>query len=203
MNQPFRVGLTGGIGSGKTTVCNLFEKLGVPIIDADIIAKNIVEPGSEGLKKVISVFGSTLLTDKESLDRKKLRELVFQDKKKLKQLNSILHPLIYQSIEEQAHLVQSSYCIIAIPLLFETNGTEHVDRVVYIDSPIQLQIERTMKRDSVSKTHVENIINSQLPREDKLKLADDIIDNSFSLEYLKNEVNKLHSLYLSLSSTIS
>ena len=199
MTSPFRVGLTGGIGSGKTTVCNLFAQLGVPIIDTDEISRTVVEPGSQGLKEIIDEFGINILNDDGSLDRQQLRKIVFNDTNLLSKLNSILHPLIYNTVEDEINLINYSYCIIAIPLLFETNGRKHIDRVLLIDSPKKLQIERTIKRDDVSSDNVERIIESQMPREEKIKLSDDIIDNSYSLEYLSNEVTRLDKLYRTLS----
>lgn len=203
MKLPLRVGLTGGIGSGKSTICDLFSQLNVPIIDADLIAKEIVEPGTEGLQKVVSIFGKDILNKQGSLDRKKLREIIFNNDSNLKQLNSILHPLVYQSIELQSQSIVAPYCVIAIPLLFETNGEQFVDRVLFIDSPIELQIQRTIERDSVPRSQVENIIRSQMSRENKLTLADDIIDNSSSINHIKQEVLRLDRFYRGLCKTNS
>ncbi|WP_198246536.1 dephospho-CoA kinase [methane-oxidizing endosymbiont of Gigantopelta aegis] len=196
-NPPLKIGLTGGIGSGKSTVCKLFSAFSIPIIDADIIAREIVAPGQAALAQIQLTFGNILLAD-GTLDRKKLGQIIFADPAKKQCLENILHPLIYQRLKTQAAAQLSPYVILAIPLLFETDMTDLVDRILVIDCPETLQLQRVKQRDQLDDDQIQRIIASQSSREERLGRADDIIDNSKSTAELAEQVKNLHNLYLSL-----
>ena len=196
-NTPLKIGLTGGIGSGKSTVTELFQSLSVPVIDADIIAHQLVEPGQAALKIISQTFDDILQAD-GSLNRTKLRSMVFADPDKKKQLEAILHPLVFQRMDEQARQLDAPYCILSIPLLLETHSNHRVDRILVIDCPTELQHQRVKQRDNLENEQIEQIIASQISREQRLKQADDIIDNSKSVTELAEQVKNLHNLYLSL-----
>ena len=200
MSSVLRIALTGGIGSGKTTVANKFEKLGVPVIDSDVIARDIVEPDKSYLNKIVETIDSDLLTDRGTLDRSKLRNIVFNDDDAKKKLEAILHPAIYQEIEKQVLEFDYPYCLIVIPLLIETDATKHFDRILVIDTPESEQIERAHTRDDVSRQNIEKIIKSQVSRETRLKYADDVIENNLTIEELNDSINSLHEKYIILSS---
>ncbi len=191
-----KIGLTGGIGSGKSTVSKLFEKLGVPVIDADVIARQIVEPGQPALNQLVQTFGNQFLTADGTLDRAKLRQLVFSDPAQKQRLEELLHPLVYRKIEEEIELLTSAYCIICVPLLLETGMTGLVDRVLVVDCALEIQIERVKQRDRLTTEQIKSIIASQVSREERLARADDVIDNSKPATQLAEQVKKLHNLYL-------
>ena len=190
-----KIGLTGGIGSGKSTVCRLFAELGAPIIDADIIARQLVEPNSPALKKLVAQFGKTILNPDQSLNRAYLRDLVFSDKIKKAQLDQLMHPLIYDEIEKQLKGLNSPYCIIAIPLLLETQQMQRVDRIVVVDCNADTQLLRVVSRDQVKPEQVLSIIASQMSRQQRLSFADDVIDNTCSPAHLAEQVKRLHNSY--------
>ncbi|TCN90785.1 dephospho-CoA kinase [Shewanella fodinae] len=193
------VGLTGGIGSGKTTVANLFAELGVTIIDADIIAREVVAPGSAGLQQIVEHFGTEMLNADGTLNRAKLRETVFAAAEERRWLNQLLHPMIRQRMLAQAQAATSPYAIMVVPLLFE-NGLEClVNHTLVIDIGKDTQIWRTIDRDHVSKTQVINIIDSQISREQRLAKADDVINNEGDVESLKSQILALHNNYLKQS----
>ena len=193
-----KIGLTGGIGSGKTTVTQYFETLGVPVIDADEISRQLVKPGLPAYETIIHTFGDDVLNANGELDRSKLRTLIFLDAEKKRTLESILHPLIRKTISENIEKLDSAYCIISIPLLIETNQLSLVDRVLVVDVDPQVQISRTQKRDGDDRRQIESIIRSQVNREDRCAVADDILDNSGEIEQLKQNIDKLHLQYLDL-----
>jgi dephospho-CoA kinase len=193
-----KIGLTGGIGSGKSTVAKFFKELGVPVIDADVIAHELVVPSTLAFKKIIAHFGNKILNPQGELDRKQLRELIFHDGKQRKWLENLLHPLVYQEINNRLKKIQAPYCILVIPLLLETKHEKFVDRVLVVDSPEEQQIKRITKRDKTTKQAVKAIIDSQISREQRLANADDIIYNDKSLAYLKKQVQQLHEKYLQL-----
>ncbi len=199
MKTPLRVGLTGGIGSGKSTVCKIFEDLGVKIIDADQIAHDLVLPDQPALEKIIDILGTEYLDKDGQLDRKQLRNLVFNDKDKKKQIENILHPLVYSEIESQVSSINHPYCIICIPLLVETNALDKVDRILIIDIPEQLQISRASQRDKTEHMEIKNIIKNQITRKTRLGVADDIIINDHDQAYLYKQVEKLHERYMQMS----
>ena len=195
----FKVGLTGGIGSGKTTVLELFKKLSVPVLDADLIARQLVEKGQPALVEIAQAFGDGILMSDGSLDRARLREIVFSDTRRKRTLEAIIHPLVFQTIETQLKQLTAPYCIICIPLLFETNQTDFVDRILVVDCPVEIQIERVKKRDKLPVKLIKSIIDSQVSRAYRLEKSDDIIDNSTSEATLAERVKNLHNLYFSLS----
>ncbi|MBU1392824.1 MAG: dephospho-CoA kinase [Gammaproteobacteria bacterium] len=195
----FVVGLTGGIGSGKTTVANLFAAEGITLVDADIVAREVVAPGSTGLEAIVTHFGAEILTPEGELDRAKLRQRIFSHPEEREWLNQLLHPMIRQEMLAQVEKATSAYVIMVVPLLFENGLDRLVNRTLVVDISPELQISRTVKRDNVDASQINNIINSQLSRSEKLARADDIIDNQGEISSLKREVQALHQRYLQLS----
>lgn len=199
MKRPFVIGVTGGIGTGKTAVCNLFAKLGVETIDADEIARVVVAPGQPALAELVAAFGPSILTTDGNLDRKKLREVVFRDDALRRRLEDILHPRIRAEMSKRLTQQIGPYCLLCVPLLLETGESPEVDRVLVVDSAVETQRTRASARDGTSPEEVEHIIRVQMPREQRLAKADDIIDNNGSLEQLEQQVETLHVKYLALS----
>ncbi len=193
------VALTGGIGSGKTTACRLFETLGTPIIDADLIARSLVEPGEPALDEITQQFGGAVLTTKGTLDRKRVRQLIFSDREKRHLLESILHPRIRREMVRRIAELTTPYCIVAIPLLVESGQMEIVDRVLVIDTTESEQLQRVVERDEQTEEAVAAIISSQASRAARLALADDIIDNSGDIGHLQAQVESYHQKYLSIA----
>ena len=194
-----KIGLTGGIGCGKSTVANLFNKLySIPVIDADIIARQLVEPGQEALSLLQQTFGSSIIDVNGALNRNKLREIIYSDPHKKQQLEDILHPLIYQQMQAEVNKHTSHYCLLCIPLLMETKMTHFVDRTLVIDCPVETQIERVRNRDQLSSKEILAIISSQVSRDYRLSHTNDIIDNSNLNTELAEQVKKLHNQYLFL-----
>ena len=197
----FVVGLTGGIGSGKTTVANLFAAEGITLVDADIVAREVVAPGSKGLEAIVNHFGAEILTPEGELDRAKLRQRIFSHPEEREWLNQLLHPMIRQEMLAQVEKATSAYVIMVVPLLFENGLDRLVNRTLVVDISPELQINRTVKRDNVDAYQVNNIISSQCSRSEKLARADDIIDNQGEISTLKREVLALHQRFLQLSGT--
>ena len=193
------VGLTGGIGSGKSAASQWFETQGINVVDADIAAREIVEKGQPALAQIQSAFGDWVLLESGELNRKALREHIFQHPSARQQLEEITHPAIRQSIIEQLAQASSPYVILVSPLLFETNQHLLTQRTLLIDASIELQIQRASQRDGQSVAQIENIIQAQMPRDRKLDLADDIAVNDGHLEHLYTQLQKLHLHYLELS----
>ncbi len=193
------VALTGGIGSGKTTACRLFETLGTPIIDADLIARSLVEPGEPALDEITQQFGSAVLTTKGTLDRKRVRQLIFSDREKRHLLESILHPRIRREMVRRIAELTTPYCIVAIPLLVESGQMVIADRVLVIDTTESEQLQRVVERDEQTEEAVAAIISSQASRAARLALADDIIDNSGDIGHLQAQVESYHQKYLSIA----
>jgi dephospho-CoA kinase len=194
-----KVGLTGGIGCGKTTVAKHFSAMNVPIIDADTIAHQLVEPGQPALLSLIEAFGDKILHPDGSLNRDYLRDIVFSDLEQKQKLEHILHPLVYVTMKEAIDQLDYPYCIVSIPLLFETRRNDFVDRILLIDCPVKTQIERVKRRDNLTEARIQSIIDSQVSRDFRLKHCDDVIDNCLSSSGLAEQVKKLHNLYLSIS----
>jgi dephospho-CoA kinase len=194
-----KIGLTGGIGCGKTTVAKIFEQLKTPVIDADEIAHRLVAVGQPALARIKHEYGADVLNPDGSLNRQKLRDLIFSDYKQKQKLESILHPLVYQAIHSEVERLNTPYCIICIPLLFETNMAHLVDRVLVVDCSVETQIERLRKRDNMSIERIQSIIDSQVSRDFRKANANDLLDNSKTDNRLAEEVKKLHNFYLSLS----
>lgn len=192
------IGLTGGIGTGKSTVTKRFIELGVPVIDADEIAHELVKSHQPALQAIISEFGTEFLTAEGELNRSLLRQVVFDDPQRRKILESILHPLIRKEMLRRAGLISAPYCIFCIPLLAETRQTDMVDRVLVVDSPEKLQYERVKKRAGLSETEIKAILAAQAKREDRLAVADDVIVNEGSLDDVYRQVDRLHEKYLGL-----
>ncbi len=192
------VGLTGGIGSGKSTVARLFGELGVHWVDADDVAREVVEPGAPALAGIAEHFGEGILTSEGALDRAQLRGIVFQEPEERVWLESLLHPIIREELIRQLNPenYQLPYVLLVSPLLLETDQHELVDRVVIIDVPKDVQIERTMARDTNSREQVERIIAAQMSREERLARADEVIDNDRPLDDVTRQVRELHERLL-------
>lgn len=193
------VGLTGGIGSGKTAVSDRFEVLGVPVVDTDLISRQLVEPGHPLLKTLIREFGASYLDASGQLDRAALRRLIFSDPQARDKLESILHPAIRQEAETQLSQLQADYAIMVIPLLAENGADYSLDRILVVDAPESQQIRRVMQRDGSSRESAQNILDSQASRAQRLRLADDVIVNDADLSALNTAVDKLHARYLQLA----
>lgn len=195
------IGLTGGIGSGKTTVADMFSARGVPVIDADVVARSLVEPGSPAIDEIRADFGDQVLTPNGELDRSAMRELVFADAHKRKRLEAILHPRIRAQMQHEASRAPGPYCLLVIPLLVEVGQQALVDRVLVVDVSVDTQLERVLQRDSLTREQAEAMINSQATREQRLAAADDVIVNNGDLEHLEEQVEKLHEKYLMLTAS--
>lgn len=193
----FRVGLTGGIGSGKSTVADLFANLGVSIIDTDIIAHQITQPDGPAYQAIINTFGDDILCIDNTIDRRKLASIIFHSKDKKKQLEALLHPLIWIIVEQQTSAIQSPYAIVVVPLLFEGKHQSRFHSTLVVNCTEEMQISRVKQRDHQRNTSdIKAIINNQINSEDRIKLADQIINNIDNLELLKLEVKRLHNYYL-------
>lgn len=193
------IGLTGGIGSGKTTVSNIFLELGIDIIDADIVAREVVKPGTEALTAIQLHFGTEYINDQQQLDRSKLRSRIFSNPDDQTWLNNLLHPIIHQEMLNQLSAAQSAYCILVAPLLLENNLNKFVDRVLVVDIDEETQVARTILRDPSSKEEVKRIIASQMLREKRLSFADDIINNQQTdIDMVRQQIAALHQKYLKL-----
>ena len=199
MDRTLVSGLTGGIGSGKTTVANGFAKLGVPLIDADLIARELVEPGQAALEKIRGVFGPGCITAKGRLDRAHIQQRIFNDKTLRLRLEAILHPEIRKRIKALIANIRAAYCIVVIPLLLETGQSDLVDRILVIDAAEEEQIKRVAARDKLSHNAIIRIMHTQTDRETRLASADDIIVNNSDLQTLTSQIQSLHHRYLDLS----
>lgn len=193
------IGLTGGIGSGKSAVATLFAERGVPIIDTDIIARDLTQAGKAAFQRIIEHFGNSILLENGSLDRAKLRMIIFSNPKQRLWLERLLHPLIQKEMEQEISQLSSPYCIAVVPLLFEVEFYSIINRILVVDTPEHMQIERVMSRDKISQEHVEKILKTQANREDRLARAQDIIINDGHLADLIPQVDKLHQMYLKMS----
>ena len=191
------VGLTGGIGSGKTAVSDLFQGLGITIVDADLASRVVVEKGREELNKIADHFGKDILTSNGELDRAKLREVIFKSKEEKVWLESLLHPAIASQIQKELDSSKSPYTILVSPLLLETDQKNFCSTVLVVDVPVEIQIERTSKRDNVSEEQIKSIIASQIDRDSRLELADEVILNDGSIQNLESKVQELHNKFLS------
>jgi dephospho-CoA kinase len=206
-NKKYLVGLTGGIGSGKSTVANSFKKLGIRVVDADYAARAVVEPGSEALNQIEAYFqplaGDTPIIVEGKLNRSALRAIIFNDADKKSWLEALLHPLISQWIDDQISLpTESPYIILESPLLFETEQHDKVNTALLIDIPPELQIQRASQRDGNSADQIQAIINSQMSRKDKLNKAAYIFDNSQDTKNIDARVMALHQQFLCLAESV-
>ena len=200
--SPFRVALTGGIASGKTTVADLFAALGVPVIDTDVIARQVVEPGQPALAAVVEAFGTDVLDADGRIDRRRMRERVFGDTNGRRQLEAILHPAIRVEMERQSRGAGGSYQLLVIPLLVESGRRDHVDRVLVVDVPEATQVERLVRRDAVPREQAEAALRAQATSDARLAFADDVIENTGDPAALTARVAELHDRYLQLAAKL-
>ena len=198
----FKLGLTGGIGSGKTSVCKVFAEQGIDIIEADDVSREVVLPGSPCLGEIAAKFGRGFILEDGNLDRAKLRQRIFSSQDDKSWLESLLHPAIRARIIEKLDEASSDYCILSSPLFFETGQKPLVDRVLVVDVPKEVQLERASSRDNVNPSQIEAIIASQISREDRLSQADDIIDNSGDFDATRLAAIELHKRYIEFASHV-
>ena len=198
-HRPLIVGLTGGIGSGKSTVADLFQQLGIPVIDADVIAHTLVEPGQPALVEIIEAFGANTVDASGVLDRARLRKLVFSDPEQKHRLEAILHPKIRREIITLTTNIRTPYCIVVIPLLLETDQRDLVDRILVVDTGVDKQIARVTMRNGLPRHEIMAIITAQASRERRLAAADEVIDNNGSLNELNSQVRAQHEKYLKIA----
>ncbi|EZH83070.1 dephospho-CoA kinase [Aeromonas hydrophila] len=195
------IAITGGIGSGKTTIANQFAELGIEVVDADVIAREVVEPGTPALATIAAHFGSEVITPDGQLDRRRLRERVFTDPQAKGWLNALLHPLIRTEMQRQCAAARSPYCLLVVPLLVENRLTALANRVLVIDVDEATQIERTCRRDGVSREQAQAILAAQASRAERLAAADDVLDNQNGTpEAIKSRILALHETYLAFAS---
>ena len=197
----FAVGLTGGIASGKTTISNLFARRGVPVIDTDVISRGLLEPGEQAYDQVRAHFGDEVVDADGRIRRARLREIVFGNRRQKAWLETMLHPLIYQrSLDTIRRHRGDDYVLVVIPLLFETNFQSLVDRILVVDCPAEVQIERLIARDGIDADLARKMIAQQLPNDERIARAHDVIDNRRDDADLEPEVERLHRKYLELAS---
>ncbi len=199
--RPLRVGLTGGIASGKTTIANFFADLGVPVIDTDVIARDVVAKGAPALAQIRAALGNEVFADDGMLDRKAMRKLVFSDERKRRQLEGILHPRIRQATVIQAQAVTYPYMIIVVPLLVESPMREFMDRVLVVDCSENEQLSRLLARDSENEAQARRMIAAQASRDERLAIADDVVLNDAGLDETRSKIEALHKTYLELSNS--
>ena len=195
----FVVGLTGGIGSGKSTVAEMFAALEIDLVDADVAAREVVAPGTPALAEIVEHFGPDILMADGSLDRRELRRIIFHQKQEKHWLETLLHPLIRRWLTQQISDRRSAYCLLISPLLLETGQAEMVDRILVVDVSVETQIARTLARDGGEESTVRAIIAAQIGRNQRLEHGDDIIDNDLPLQTLRQRVETLHQQYLTLA----
>ena len=194
------IGLTGGIGSGKSAAANFFQNEGISVIDTDQLARKVIEKDSDGYSKVLENFGTDILDNNKSIDRAKLREEVFHNNDKRKILESITHPLVRDLMVQKILSSTSPYSIIMVPLIFETHSAKNYDRVLVIDCDVEIQLARAMARDENSADLIQKIIDSQCSRSERLSIANDVIPNNHSIEDLKKRSLAMHNFYLGFCS---
>lgn len=197
MDRPLRIGLTGGIASGKSTVADLFAEHDVPIIDTDVIARQLVQPGMPALDEIRTAFGDGVFDSQDQLDRASMREVVFSDTSRREQLEAILHPRIRDEAIAQSGATDGPYQIIVVPLLVESPMRDFVDRVLVVDCDEETQLNRLLARDAENEDQARRILAAQASRADRLSLADDVISNDGDLETTRQQVDALHEKYLS------
>ena len=195
----FVVGLTGGIGSGKTAVSDRFHALGVHVVDGDLASRAVLAPGQPAVRAVAERFGPEILNEDGSLDRAALRRRVFADDEDRRWLEALTHPLIGEWLRDQLAAGTSPYCLLVNPILIESGQASRCDRVLVVDAPESAQLERTMERDGNSETQVRAIMAAQVDRQSRLAAADDVIVNDRDLAHLDSEVARLHEKYLALA----
>ena len=195
---PWILGLTGGIGSGKSAAAQRFVELGVHLVDADQAARWVVEPGRPALASIVERFGPGVLLEDGQLNRAALRQLIFADPEQRRWVEALLHPLIGQEIFSYLAKAESPYAVFVSPLMIESGQYQRTDRLLVIDAPQNLQVERTLLRDQTSPEQVEAILKAQASREERLRHADDILVNDRDIAWLHSEVDRLHNYYLTL-----
>jgi dephospho-CoA kinase len=199
MGRRLRIGLTGGIASGKSTVAQRFTDLRVPVIDADVAARAVVASGTAGLARVIEQFGPGVLAENGELDRRALRDLIFSNPGARRDLESILHPLIRADMERSADQAVGPYVVLAIPLLIEGGPSDRVDRILVVDVDEAVQLQRVMERDGCTSEQAHAILASQVGRSARLAAADDVLQNAGTVTDLRQAVDRLHERYLRLA----
>ena len=197
--EPFRVALTGGIASGKTVVANEFTALGVPVIDTDQLARDVVEPGTPALAAIVDAFGAEMLDAGGRLDRRRMRERVFANADDRRTLETITHPAIRQELALRSAAANGPYQIHVIPLLIEGGKARTYNRVLVVDCPEDIQLERLMRRDGSKLTQARQILAAQTTRSARLSAADDVVENTGGLDALRHRVKELHTRYLALA----
>lgn len=195
----FCVGITGGIGSGKSAVTDQLQTLGVVVVDADVVAREVVEPGSSALEQIVERYGKDLVDETGQLQRRRLREIVFAQPDERRWLEELTHPLIRERIAEQLLAAQSAYVVLSSPLLLEGRQKDFVDHVVVVDVAEDTQLARTMARDNNSEKLVRSIMRAQASRQERLSQADSVLDNDGSRAELTLQVDKLHQTLLRLA----
>lgn len=191
-----RVGLTGGVASGKTTVAEQFAALGVPVLDADQTTRELMQPGTEITKAILSHFGDTVKQTDGSLNRRELRQIIFSNETERRWLEKLLHPAVRHATGEKLKHIDAPYCIVMIPLLIETLPNPLIDHILVVDTPKETQLERLQQRDHLSLAQAEAMLNAQIDRETRLSHADDILINDGNVAHLKAQVKALHEKYL-------
>jgi len=194
-----KIGLTGGIASGKTLVANMLAEMGATVIDTDMVARDVVEPETSGLSDIVNAFGPGVLTTAGQLDRRALRDLVFADAAKRQQLEALLHPRIRAATVAAMAKAAGPYLVVVVPLLVETDFGALVDRVLVVDCSVAIQIDRVTRRDNCSVADAKKILGTQASRQTRLDAADDVIENNGDLDELRQSVAKLHAQYLALA----
>ncbi len=192
------IGLTGGIGSGKSAAAAIFKDLGIDSIDADDLARDSLKINSKGYELFINEFGEKYLDENKEINRELLRRDIFNDPVTKLKLENIIHPLVRSGIKAFINTSKSDYCIIVVPLIYETGSSKLYDRILVIDCDVEIQIERTFKRDNQNKSEIENIINKQATREERMSIADEVILNNGSTEHLKNSILNIHKKYMEI-----
>ncbi len=203
MRGGFRIGLTGGIACGKTTVANLFAALGASIVDTDLLAREVVAPGSPLLAQIAAHFGPNVLAADGSLDRRELRSRVFAHAEQRQWLERLTHPAIRALTDERCNAATGPYCMVAIPLLVETGAAERFDRVLVVDCDPALQLARLVARDGTTRKEAEQMLAAQAPRAARLAAADDVITNDGDIAALRDQVEKLHRQYVAAAENSS
>lgn len=197
---PFCVGLTGGIASGKSSAATLFEELGAAVVDTDVIAHELTQPGAGAMAEIRRVFGAAFVAPDGSLERAKMRRLVFNDPDAKAKLEGMLHPLIREQARARIVAAQQPYVIVVVPLLIETDAySDLIQRVLVVDCSEEQQVARAMQRSQLKESEVRTILAAQLPRAERLKRADDVIDNDGGIEALRQQIHALHARYLALA----
>ena len=197
-----KIGLTGGIASGKSALATLFSSFGIPVINLDAISRDLVEPGEPALRDIVEHFGDHVLSSDGTLDRRQLRELIYGSPSEREWLEALLHPLIRARQNELINAASSPYVMIEIPLLVEKQLQHSVDKVLLVDTPRALQLERAMKRDNASMDDIERILDIQASREERLAIADDVVVNDGGLAELQDQAEQLHHTYIALAANM-